>query len=69
MNDLDEILDDAFHGAAWPAYFDEAAQCRGVPDSDRVRRRAYRYYEEALAAKNASVGGASIRPPPISIQG
>ncbi len=69
MNDLDEILDDAFHGAAWGAYFDEAAQCRGVPDPNRVRRRAYRYYEEALAVKNASVGGAPNRKPPVSTQG
>jgi hypothetical protein len=47
-----DILDDFFHACAFRAYLDEAAACRGWPDCEATRRRAYRYYEEALAEKN-----------------
>jgi hypothetical protein len=49
----DEILDDLFHGCALIAYIDQAIEEQGPPDCERTRRRAYRYYEEALAAKNS----------------
>jgi hypothetical protein len=48
----DDILDDLFHGCALIAYIDQALEEQGPPDCERTRRRAYRYYEEALAAKN-----------------
>jgi hypothetical protein len=48
----DDILDSLFHGCAWAAFLDEAAARRGPPDSGATKRRAYRYYEDALAEKN-----------------
>ena len=41
-------MDDIFHNCALMAYIDEAIIAQGWPDSDKVRQRAYRYYEEAL---------------------
>jgi len=49
----DDILDDLFHGVALAAYLDQAEAEQGWPSSEATRRRAYRYFEEALAAKNA----------------
>ena len=49
----DEILDDLFHGAAFAAYLDEANLAKGPPCPVKTRQRAYRYYEEWLAEKNA----------------
>ncbi len=49
----DSILDDLFHGAALAAFVDQAIEQGGPPDSEATRCRAYRYYEEALAEKNA----------------
>lgn len=40
-------MDDIFHNCALRAYVDEAKIAQGWPDSDKVRQRAYRYYEEA----------------------
>ena len=54
--DLDEILDDLFHGCAIAAFVDQAVAQGGPPDREATRRRAYRYYEEALAAKNRRRG-------------
>ena len=48
----DEILDSLFHGCALAAFLDEAAERQDWPDSEAVRRRAYRYYEDALAEKH-----------------
>lgn len=48
----DDIMDSLFHGCAWAAYLDEAAEQQGWPDSVATRQRAYRYYEVALAEKN-----------------
>jgi hypothetical protein len=42
-DDHDDILDDLFHGCAWAAYLDQAAEQRGWPDSAATKRRAYRY--------------------------
>jgi hypothetical protein len=51
MTELDEILDDLFHGCALAAYVELAVECGGIPDEEVTRQRAYRYYEEALAEK------------------
>lgn len=53
MTEYNDILDDLFHGCAWAAFLDQAVVQQGWPDSDATRRRAYAYYEEALACKNA----------------
>ena len=47
----DDILDSLFHGCAWAAYLDQAAEQQGPPDIEATRQRAYRYYEDALAEK------------------
>ncbi len=49
----DDIWESLWHGCAWAAFLDEAAERRGPPDPEATKRRAYRYYEEALAEKNA----------------
>jgi hypothetical protein len=51
---MTDILDDLFHGCALVAYVEAANACRGWPDSETVRRLAYRLYEEALAERNAA---------------
>lgn len=51
MNDIDDILDDLFHGCAFAAFVEEAAKAGGPPCSELTRRRAFRYFEEALAEK------------------
>ena len=48
------ILDELFHHCAFAAYADEAKECGGPPDSEAVRKRAYRYYEEELAKEKAA---------------
>lgn len=62
----DGILDSVFHGCAWAAYLDEVA-ASGVspPDVEATRLRAYRYYEEALAEKNARRGPFDKRAKPV----
>jgi hypothetical protein len=49
-----DVLDDLFHGCALDAYL-EVWQETGAfpPDSERVRRLAYRLYEDELARKNS----------------
>jgi hypothetical protein len=54
----DDIFDSLFHGCAWAAYLDQAAEQQGPPDSEATKRRAYRYYEEELAARNAAKAAA-----------
>ena len=39
-HDLDDILDDLFHGCAFAAYLDQAALEGGPPDSEATRRPA-----------------------------
>ena len=60
MTDImsDEILDDLFHGCAFAAYVELAFACGGEPESDAVRRLAYRYYEELLGTKNGRADSA-----------
>jgi hypothetical protein len=48
----EDVLDSLFHACAFAAYLDQAAADGGSPDPERTRHRAYRYYEEELAAKN-----------------
>jgi hypothetical protein len=49
----DDPLDMLFHGCALAAFVDQAEAEQGWPSSEATRVRAFRYYEEALAAKNA----------------
>jgi hypothetical protein len=51
---MTDLLDDHFHGCALRAYLIIYAEDRQFqPDSEKVRKVAYRFYEEELAAKNA----------------
>jgi hypothetical protein len=52
----DDIRDDVFHSCALLAFVEVATECGGWPDSEAVKKRAYRYYEEALREKNAGEG-------------
>jgi hypothetical protein len=52
MTSDDAIWDDLFHGCACAAFIDQAVACQGSPDPEATHRRAFRYYEEALAQKN-----------------
>lgn len=46
-----DILDDLFHGCAVAAFVEVWRETGCFPpDSEAVRKRAYRYYEEELAA-------------------
>lgn len=54
-DDLDELLDNLFHGCAFAAFVELAVVSGGIPDQEATRRLAYRYYEEALAEKNVKV--------------
>ncbi|MFO0942307.1 MAG: hypothetical protein U0930_16335 [Pirellulales bacterium] len=65
MTNLDEdLFDDLFHGCAFAAFLDEAALTKTPPCSERTRRRAYQYFEQALAEKHAKQPGKSV-PSPI----
>ncbi len=61
-DDLDEILDDLFHGCAVAAFVELAIERKGLPDAESTRRRAFGYYEEELARKNRLRDGQSSRP-------
>ncbi|MGO9469698.1 MAG: hypothetical protein ACLQIB_44850 [Isosphaeraceae bacterium] len=43
-----------FHGCALAAFLDQAEVERGWPSLEATRRRAFDYYEQELAAKNAA---------------
>ncbi len=49
----DPMWDEVFHGLAFSAFVAEARAVQGWPDSERVRRAAYRLYEDEMAARNA----------------
>jgi hypothetical protein len=52
-NELDDLLDDTFHGCAMRAYLEIWAETgRFPPDAEATRERAYRYYEEELARRH-----------------
>lgn len=53
----DGLLDDLFHGCAVAAFVEQAAAEGGWPSPEATRRRAYRYYEDELAAKPRPVPG------------
>jgi hypothetical protein len=48
----DDIWGSLWHGAAWRAYAELVAEQGFPPDSEATRRRAYDYYERALAEQN-----------------
>ncbi len=52
--ELDDILNDLFHGCALLAFVEQATAEQGWPSSEGTRVRAYQLYEEALASKNAA---------------
>jgi len=54
--DRDDILDHLFHACALAAFLDQAEEQRGWPDTEATKRRANRYYEDALREKNAARG-------------
>lgn len=47
----DDFWDDLFHGCAFAAFIDQAVCEGGPPDQEATRRRAYAYYEQALAER------------------
>src|SRR5262245_24784334 len=51
---MDE-LEDLFHWAAFVAFIEAANACSGWPESEDVRRRAYRLYEENLRESRAGM--------------
>ncbi len=51
--ELDEILDDVFHGVAFAAFVEQARLAQTWPDSEAVKRHAYRLYEATVAERNA----------------
>ena len=53
MSELDDMLDDLFHGCAFAAFVEEAVKAGGPPCEEKTRRRAYQLFEDALAEKNA----------------
>ena len=56
-DDLNDILDDVFHGCAVAAYVDQMiVDQHWPPDEEATRRRAYAYYEAELAKKNRARG-------------
>ena len=58
-----DVLDDLFHGCALAAYLQVWRETGEFPpDSERVRRLAYRLYEDELARKNAGSSRAARKP-------
>lgn len=55
--DLDDILDDLFHGCAFAAFVELSIGRKGPPDMEATRERAFCYYEEELARRNRLRGG------------
>jgi hypothetical protein len=60
--EFDDILDGLFHGCALAAFLEQAEAEQGWPESEATKQRAYRYYEDALAAKNRSRAAESDQP-------
>jgi hypothetical protein len=57
MTESDEFWDDLFHGCALAAFVDQAIRQGSLPDQEATRQLAFRYYEDALAEKNARRNG------------
>lgn len=49
---MTDLLDDRFHACALHAFLEVAHATQGWPESEAVKQRAYRMYEEALREKN-----------------
>ena len=67
MTEEEDLWDSLFHGCAWAAFLDEAVERRGPPDPEATKRRAYRYYEEALAEKNRRASSPAPADPEATI--
>jgi hypothetical protein len=52
MTASDDIRDDLLHWCAWRAFIAQAREKQGWPDPEKTRQRAYRMYEEELAARS-----------------
>ncbi|MBY0457831.1 MAG: hypothetical protein K2V38_10870 [Gemmataceae bacterium] len=50
----DPFWTDTWHGCVWAAFVEAARACGGMPAGEDVRVRAYRMYEQELAARNAA---------------
>jgi len=50
-DDLNDILDDLFHGCAFAAFMEQAVLTGDYPCPERTRRRAFQLYEQALKAQ------------------
>jgi hypothetical protein len=48
----DPFLDEPFHAIAFTAFVEQAIEEQGWPDPEKTRQRAYRLYEEELAASS-----------------
>jgi len=51
-----EIIDDLFHGCAFAAFVELAVACKGVPEVEATRRRAYDLYQQGLDQKSGDHG-------------
>lgn len=63
--EFDPIWDDLFHGVALVAFVEQAILAKDWPNSEAVKRHAYRLYEETLAerAGDHPTDGALTKPP------
>jgi hypothetical protein len=52
--ELDNILDDLFHGCALHAFLEQSAAQQAPPDCEATRRRAFDQYEQALRSRHKS---------------
>ena len=50
--EVSDILSDLFHGCALAAFVEQATLTTGWPDADATRRRAFDFYEVALANRH-----------------
>lgn len=50
-DDLNDILDDLFHGCAFAAFMEQAVLTGDYPCPERTRRRAFQLYEQALRSQ------------------
>jgi hypothetical protein len=55
-SDVDDLLDDLFHGCALRAFLEQAHADQAWPDPEATRQRAYAYYEQELADRKRRLG-------------
>jgi hypothetical protein len=53
----DPLWDDLWPACAFAAFVQVAIDTGGPPDSEKVRRLAYRHYEAQMKEKNATTNG------------